>query len=52
MLYHYVEIVRDPLLGKPPSAWSWFMVGSSTVLGWALALWLFSRFRRRIPYWL
>jgi ABC-type polysaccharide/polyol phosphate export permease len=52
MLYHYVEIVRDPLLGKPPSSWSWFMVGLSTVLGWALALYMFSRFRRRIAYWL
>jgi ABC-2 type transport system permease protein len=51
-LYHYIEIVRDPLMGQPPSSWSWLMVGLSTVLGWALALALFARFRRRIPYWL
>jgi homopolymeric O-antigen transport system permease protein len=52
LLYHYIEIVRDPLLGKPPSAWSWFMVLIATVVGWGVALFLFSRFRRRIPYWL
>jgi ABC-type polysaccharide/polyol phosphate export permease len=52
LLYHYIEIVRDPLLGKPPSAWSWMMVLGATVVGWGLALSMFSRFRRRIPYWL
>ncbi len=51
MLYHYVEIVRDPLMGKPPSAESWMMVGFATVFGWALALFLFARFQRRIAYW-
>ena len=52
MLYHYIEIVRNPLLGKPPSSWSWFMVLIATVVGWTITLYLFSRFRRRIPYWL
>jgi ABC-type polysaccharide/polyol phosphate export permease len=52
MLYHYVEIVRDPLMGKPPNLWSWFMVGVSTILGWTFALYLFAKFRRRIAYWL
>jgi ABC-type polysaccharide/polyol phosphate export permease len=52
MLYHYVEIVRDPLMGQPPSAWSWFMATLSIIFGWAFALSLFARFRRRIAYWL
>jgi ABC-type polysaccharide/polyol phosphate export permease len=51
MLYHYVEIVRDPLLGQAPSARSWLMVILATVIGWALAIFLFGRFRRRIAYW-
>jgi lipopolysaccharide transport system permease protein len=51
MLYHYVEIVRDPLLGQPSSARSWLMVGLATVIGWSFAIYLFSRFRRRIAYW-
>jgi lipopolysaccharide transport system permease protein len=52
MLYHYVEIVRDPLMGQPPSGWSWFMVALSIVVGWTFAFSLFARFRRRIAYWL
>jgi ABC-type polysaccharide/polyol phosphate export permease len=52
ILYHYVAIVRDPLLGKPPAAESWFIVGLATICGWSLAFYLFARFRRRIAYWL
>lgn len=51
-LYHYVDIVRMPLLGKAPAAWSWVVVLIGTILGWAMALALFSRFRKRIAYWL
>jgi homopolymeric O-antigen transport system permease protein len=52
VLYHYVEIIRSPLLGRAPSAWSWFVVTAALVLGWAGTLWFYSRFRRRVPYWL
>jgi ABC-type polysaccharide/polyol phosphate export permease len=51
-LYHYVDIVRSPLLGRAPSMWSWEIVVAGTLIGWALTLILFSRFRRRLPYWL
>jgi len=51
-LYHYIEIVRDPLLGRPPSAMSWLVVILMTVIGWSITLFMFGRFRRRIPYWL
>jgi ABC-type polysaccharide/polyol phosphate export permease len=51
ILYHYVEIVRDPLLGKPPSLESWLVVGFATICGWSVALYLFARFQRRIAYW-
>ncbi|MGQ0677501.1 MAG: ABC transporter permease [Rhodospirillales bacterium] len=52
VLYHYVEIVRTPMLGRAPATLSWIVVLTCTVLGWALALLLFSRFRRRLPYWI
>jgi ABC-type polysaccharide/polyol phosphate export permease len=52
ILYHFVEIVRDPLMGTAPSLWSWGMVICATVLGWMLAFYLLARFRRRIAYWL
>jgi ABC-type polysaccharide/polyol phosphate export permease len=51
-VYHYVDIVRSPLLGKAPAYWSWAVVAFCTVVGWILTLWTYSRFRRRIPYWL
>jgi ABC-type polysaccharide/polyol phosphate export permease len=52
ILYHYVEIVRAPLLGRIPGPWTWFMVAAAAVAGWAFTFYLFSMFRRRIPYWL
>jgi ABC-type polysaccharide/polyol phosphate export permease len=51
-LFHYVDIVRSPLLGRAPALWSWIVVFVGTVVGWAITLWLFSRFRRRLSYWL
>jgi ABC-type polysaccharide/polyol phosphate export permease len=52
LLYHFVEVVREPMLGKAPSLWSYGMVVGSAVVGWTLMIYVFSRFRRRIPYWL
>jgi ABC-type polysaccharide/polyol phosphate export permease len=52
VLFHYIEIVRGPMLGHAPDLWSWFVVASTTLLGWGLTVYLFGRFRRRIPYWL
>lgn len=52
ILYHYVDVVRAPLMGKAPAAWSWSMVLLSTIGGWVMTMYVFSRFRRRIPYWL
>ena len=51
-LFHYVDIVRSPLLGRWPAAWSWWATLSGTAAGWGITLWMFSRFRRRVPYWL
>ena len=51
LLYHYIEILREPLMGKAPSLWSWFMVLMSTIVGWGVTLFLYGRFRRRIAYW-
>ena len=52
LLYHYVAIVREPLMGRAPALWSWGFVMIATVFGWALALYMFACFRRRIAYWL
>jgi ABC-type polysaccharide/polyol phosphate export permease len=52
VLYHYVEIIRAPLLGRAPDLWSWVVATVALVTGWVTMLWFYSRFRRRVPYWL
>lgn len=52
VLYHIINLVRSPLLGKAPELINWAVVLTVLILGWALTLFLYSRFRRRIPYWL
>jgi ABC-type polysaccharide/polyol phosphate export permease len=52
VLYHHVDVIRAPLLGRAPALWSWVVVTLMLVAGWAGTLWFYSRFRRRVPYWL
>ena len=51
-LYQYIEVMRAPLMGRAPEPWTWIVMVASAIAGWAVTLYLFSRFRRRIPYWL
>lgn len=48
---HYVEILREPMLGQPILWSSWMVVGVLTVLGWALTFVLYRNYRSRISYW-
>lgn len=50
-LYHFLEMVRAPLLGKAIAPTTWLVIMGVTVAGWALTFVLFSRFRARIAYW-
>jgi len=52
VLFHYVDILRSPMLGQAPAAWSWGIVIAGTIVGWLVTIAMFSRFRRRIAYWL
>jgi|SRR5687768_5027346 ABC-type polysaccharide/polyol phosphate export permease len=49
--YHFVEIIRAPMLGQSVPSESWLYVSVVTVLGWLLALVFLGRYRRFIPYW-
>ena len=51
-LYHFIELVRGPLLGVAPPVWSWLVCLGVTVLTGACALWVFARGRPRIPFWM
>ena len=50
-LLHFLEIVRQPLLGQPQEPRHWIVVGVITVVGWTLALVVLRQYRARISYW-
>ena len=49
--YHFLELVRAPLLGELPGLVSWMVVFAITVGGWTVTLAVFRRYRWRISYW-
>lgn len=49
--YHFLQILRGPLLGSAPDFNSWIMAIGTTLLGWIIALFFFSRFKKRIAFW-
>ncbi len=51
-LFHFIEILRAPLLGQIPPLQSWYAVTFMTVIGWAATLVIYALYRRRIAYWL
>ena len=50
-LYHYLEIVRAPMLGQPVAAYHWWIVLACTAVGLVLAFLALRKFRSRVPYW-
>ena len=51
-LYHFVELLRGPLLGYAPSPVSWLVAAGAAILGWPIAAQLYARARPRVAYWL
>jgi lipopolysaccharide transport system permease protein len=52
LLFHLIEVVRAPLLGQVPSLLNYEVDLAMMVVGWAVTLMFYARFRRRIAYWL
>lgn len=50
--YHLLEVIRAPLLGHVPGWESWVAGLLFAAAGWAFTFACFSRFRKRIAYWL
>jgi len=50
--YHFVEIIRAPLLGQTPALSSYAVVCGVTAIGFLAADAAFGKFRGRIHYWL
>jgi ABC-type polysaccharide/polyol phosphate export permease len=51
-LFHLVDAVRAPLLGRMPEVETLPLLAAGAALGWPLALFAFGRARDRIAYWL
>ena len=49
--FHFVEILRAPMLGQMPSAENWLAALSVTLVGWVIALTFYTAYRWRIAYW-
>lgn len=49
--YHFIELLRAPLLGHPPTLTNWVVTLTITLLGCAGSLLFYRRFYGRIAYW-
>lgn len=50
-LFHYLDIVRAPMIGQEQDAYHWYIVLAITVVGWIVALVGMRKYRARVPYW-
>jgi ABC-2 type transport system permease protein len=50
-LFHFLEIIRAPMLGDSQYLYHWLIVIAITVVGWALALFFLRNYRARVAYW-
>jgi len=52
IFYHFIELIRAPLLGKEISAMTWVIILSITVIGTISTGIIYVKYRNRLPYWL
>ena len=50
-LYHYMEIIRAPMIGQPLAAYHWWVVLGCTAVGLILSLLAMKQWRFRVSYW-
>jgi ABC-type polysaccharide/polyol phosphate export permease len=50
-LYHMLEVIRTPLLAAPVNTKSWIAVIAMVIVGFAIMLPFFGRYRARVAYW-
>ncbi|MBZ8177447.1 ABC transporter permease [Corynebacterium poyangense] len=50
-LFHYLEVVRAPMIGQPVAAYHWWVVIACTVVGLIIALLAMRQWRFRVSYW-
>jgi ABC-type polysaccharide/polyol phosphate export permease len=51
-VYHLIELIRSPLLGRVPGALTFAVTSITAVAGLLLSVHVFSRYRGRIAFWI
>lgn len=51
-LYHFIEVIRSPLIGSDTSQMNWIVSCGFAVVGWIVTLLTYGKYRARIAYWL
>jgi ABC-type polysaccharide/polyol phosphate export permease len=50
-IYHLIELIRAPLIGRVPSLLTFGYTSSMAVIGLGFSIYAFSRYRGRIAFW-
>lgn len=50
-IYHWLQIVRLPILGQWPTWENWGLALLSAGIGWAVTASVYKKYRHMIPYW-
>ncbi|WP_286167351.1 ABC transporter permease [Ochrobactrum sp. 3-3] len=50
--YHFIELIRTPLLGGMPTSLNWIVPICLLLVGWAFAIAFYGKYRWRVAYWL
>ena len=51
-VFHFIEILRGPLLGYAPSAYNYLVVGIFTLICSIISFVVFAKYRKKIAYWI
>ncbi|MBS7804517.1 ABC transporter permease [Rhizobiales bacterium TNE-4] len=51
-LYHFIDVVRAPLLGKSSSPSSWLICCTVVIAAWVCQEYMFNRKRARLAFWI
>jgi ABC-2 type transport system permease protein/lipopolysaccharide transport system permease protein len=49
--YHFLEIMRAPMLGSQPNLENWLAALLITIIGWCVTLVFYTAYRWRLAYW-
>lgn len=51
-VYHYINVIRAPLLGNAPTFINWVVVLSITLILAVIAFWFFAKHQRKLVFWI